>query len=125
VITFESKGDFKRTHDSLKKLSTVQFTAHLRNVAEAGVRALQAGTPKSSGLAASSWGYEITRTARTSSVIWTNSDVESGFPVAIMLQYGYATGTGGYVAGIDYINPAIKPLFDELADDIWKVVTSA
>jgi len=93
--------------------------------AQQGVDALAAATPMDSGLAASSWGYYIQQSNSTVNIIWTNSDVESGFPVAIMLQYGYATGSGGYVQGQDYINPAIQPIFDRIADGVWKAVTSA
>jgi len=93
--------------------------------AQQGVDALAAATPMDSGLAASSWGYDIQQSSSTVTIIWTNSNVESGFPVAIMLQYGYGTGTGGYVQGQDYINPAIQPIFDRIADGVWKVVTSA
>lgn len=125
MLTFESKGDFKNTERFLKKMSTLEINAALQALGRRGVQALANGTPKDSGLAANSWGFEITRSKRSSSITWTNNDIEQGFPVAIMLQYGYATGTGGYVAGIDYINPAIQPIFDEIADDLWKVVMSA
>lgn len=121
----DSKGDFKNTERFLKKMSNLEINAALQTLAKRGVQALAYGTPKDSGLAAASWGYEITRSKRSSTITWTNSDVENGFPVAIMLQYGYATGTGGYVRGRDYINPAIQPIFDEIADELWKVVTSA
>lgn len=97
----------------------------LEPYAQQGVAALSAATPVDTGVAASSWSYEIESTADSVKLVWTNSDVENGFPVAIMLQYGYATGTGGYVQGRDYINPAIKPIFDEIANGVWKVVTSS
>jgi hypothetical protein len=93
--------------------------------AEAGVRALADATPLDSGLASDSWDYEIERSGKAVTIKWTNNDVENGFPVAIMLQLGYGTGTGGYVQGRDYINPAMKPIFDKIADDVWKAVTSA
>ena len=86
---------------------------------------LSSATPEESGLTANSWRYEISDTKSHYSVSWYNSDVENGFPVAIMLQYGYGTGTGGYVQGRDYINPAIRPIMDALANDVWKAVTSA
>lgn len=125
MITFEQKGDFKNTERFLKKMSSMDFVARLKGVAQQGVQALAAATPIDSGLAASSWGYEIKRSRSSFSIIWTNSDVESGFPVAVMLQYGHGTGTGGYVAGRDYINPAMKPIFDQILNDLWMEVTSA
>lgn len=97
----------------------------LETNAQIGVDALESATPRDTGLAANSWGYEITQAGGTWTVTWTNSDVENGFPVAIMIQYGHGTGTGGYIQGQDYINPAIKPIFDKIAEQIWKAVTSA
>jgi hypothetical protein len=76
-------------------------------------------------LAADSWSYEIERSGRSVTIKWLNTDIENGFPVAIMLQYGHGTGTGGYVQGMDYINPAMRPIFDSIADQVWKAVTSA
>jgi hypothetical protein len=94
--------------------------------AEKGVRALTQATPIDSGLAANSWGYEVTKTSSSITIGWTNSDVEGGgYPVAIMIQFGHGTGTGGYIQGIDYINPAMRPIFDEIAETVWKAVTSA
>jgi hypothetical protein len=93
--------------------------------AKMGVNALASAVPKDSGLAADSWNYEVKNSRGSVSITWTNNDVENGFPVAIMLQYGYGTGTGGYVQGRDYINPAMKPVFDDIADQVWRAVTSA
>lgn len=93
--------------------------------AQKGVQALASAVPKDSGLASDSWNYEIERSGRSVTIKWLNTDVENGFPVAIMLQYGYGTGTGGYVQGRDYINPAMRPIFDSIADQVWKAVTSA
>lgn len=99
---------------------------NIRNTLEAagaeGVRALEAATPKDSGRAASSWYYKVEQTKTGVEVAWYNSDVENGFPVAIALQYGYGTGTGGFVPGRDYINPAMKPIFDRISDDIRRAV---
>ena len=125
MLRFESRGDFKNTERFLRKMSSVDIASALKSFAQEGVRALAAATPLDSGKAASSWGYEITRSRTTTSITWTNSDVENGFPVAIMLQYGHGTRNGGYVVGRDYINPAIQPVFDKMADEAWKVVTSA
>ena len=126
VVTFKSSGDFNSTEkflNNLKKLTKIQSV--LDAGGRAGVRALAAATPVESGLAANSWDYVVSSTGSGYRITWLNHDVENGFPVAIMLQYGYGTGTGGYVQGRDYINPAMKPIFDKIADDVWKVVTSA
>lgn len=125
MLRFESRGDFKNTERFLRKMSSVDIASALKSLAQEGVRALAAATPVDSGLAADSWGFEITRSRNSASITWTNSDVESGFPVAIMLQYGHGTRNGGYVVGRDYINPAMRPIFDKIADEAWKVVTSA
>lgn len=125
MITFEQNGDFKNTERFLKKMSSVDIASALKSLAQEGVRALSAATPIDSGSTSVSWGYEITRSKTSTSITWTNSNVENGFPVAIMLQYGHGTGTGGYVRGRDYINPAIQPVFDKIAEEAWKVVTSA
>jgi len=125
MVSFNHRGSFDKLEsflDSMKKLD-IRRIAEL--YAQQGVDALAAATPMDSGLAASSWDYYIQQSNSTVTIVWTNSDVESGFPVAIMLQYGYGTGTGGYVQGQDYINPAIQPIFDRIADGVWKAVTSA
>lgn len=90
-----------------------------------GVAALAAATPVDSGLTAASWGYEVESTGSTTTITWTNTNSNSGVNVAIILQYGHGTGTGGWVAGRDYIMPAIQPIFDSIADDVWKKVTAA
>lgn len=97
----------------------------LHSYGKIGVSALAGATPSDTGRAAGSWGYEVKKVGGGYSITWTNSDVENGFPVAIMIQYGHGTGTGGYVAGIDYINPAMRPVFQQIADRVWKEVTSA
>lgn len=124
-VSMSTSGSFKKTESFLRTMQKKDIFAALEGYAQEGVRALQSGTPVDSGLAASSWGYEVHKSRGTYTITWTNSDVENGFPVAIMLQYGYGTGTGGYVAGRDYINPAMKPIFDQIADKVWKAVTSA
>ena len=125
MLRFESRGDFKNTERFLRKMSSVDIASALKSLAQEGVRALSEATPLDSGRAATSWGYEITRSRTSTSITWTNSDVENGFPVAIMLQYGHGTRNGGYVRGRDYINPAMQPVFDKIAEEAWKVVTSA
>lgn len=125
MITFEQKGDFKNTERFLKKMDSFNFGLTLKGVAQKGVAALVAATPIDSGLAANSWGYELTRSKNSFTITWTNSDIENGFPVAIGIQYGHGTRNGGYVKGRDYINPAMQPVFDKIAEEAWKVVTSA
>lgn len=110
---------------SLRKLSRGEMYNGIESLAQQGVIALESATPVDSGLAAGSWSYRIERKRGSCRIEWLNADVESGFPVVVMLQYGYGTGTGGYVQGRDYINPAIRPVFDSIADKVWKAVTSA
>jgi hypothetical protein len=125
AVSFTSSGSWKKTEHWLKKNARGDFFQQLDRLAQQGVSALASATPQESGLAASSWSYRIKRTRTTCTIEWLNHDVETGFPVAIMLQYGYSTGTGGYVAGKDYINPAMRPVFDNIRDQVWKAVTSA
>lgn len=125
MISFSVTGSTKKTETFLGKLGKGDIFRSLDSSAREGVSALIAGTPVESGLASDSWDYEIERSGKSVKIKWTNSDVENGFPVAIMLQYGYGTGTGGYVQGKDYINPAMRPVFDRIADQVWKAVISA
>lgn len=124
MISFKVSGDTKRTEAFLRKMGSGTIFQGLEALAIAGVQALAGATPVHSGLAAESWGYEVSR-GKPYTITWTNNDIENGFPVAIMIQYGHGTGTGGYVQGIDYINPAIRPIFQKIADHVWKGVTSA
>jgi hypothetical protein len=107
----------------LKRVSKWDPRSILEKHAQAGVNALRAATPSDSGLAANSWGYIITGNRGVWTITWTNSDIENGFPVAISIQYGYSTGTGGYIPGRDYINPALRPIFEQLAADGWRELT--
>lgn len=125
MITFNVTGDFKNTESFLKNALKVDVLGIMYSCGEEGVAALSSATPVDTGLAAGDWSFDVQAKKGVYSIYWTNSDVEKGFPVAIMLQYGYGTGTGGYVQGRDYINPAIKPIFDEIANKVWKAVTSA
>ena len=123
MITFTHKGNFSKTTNFLKSMSSRNYIQHLDKYAKKGVEALRIATPKDSGLTAASWGYEIKQDKSGVSIIWTNNSQNDGVLVAIILQYGHGTGTGGYVKGQDYINPAIRPIFDEIADSVWKEVT--
>ena len=125
MISFNVRGSTNRTEKALMTMSKIDMHSLLDSLAQEGVRALAAATPRDTGLTAESWGYRIKQTKRGTTITWTNIDRENGFPVAIMLQYGHGTGTGGYVQGIDYINPVIKPIFDKIADRVWRAVSSA
>jgi hypothetical protein len=124
VIEFEQKGDFRRTTEALENMSRRDVFGILDAFGREGVEALSSATPVSSGLTASSWSYKVSRSRGSYSVIWYNSHVVDGVPIAIILQYGHGTGTGGFVSGQDYINPAIQPVFDRMADKVWKEVTA-
>lgn len=124
-FSFTSSGDFRKTEKFLKTLSEGDIFKTLDRFGRQGVAALSAATPVDSGLTAMSWDYEITRTRKSWSIAFTNSHMAGTVPVAILLQYGHGTGTGGYVQGRDYINPAMRPIFDQIADEAWKAVTSA
>lgn len=125
MIIFESSGSFNKTESFLTKMSRGDVFQALEAYAQEGVRALSAATPIDSGATAASWAYQVQRSKGSYSITWTNGNVVNGAPIAIMLQYGHGTGTGGYVQGRDYINPAMKPVFDRIADKVWKAVTSA
>lgn len=125
MIEIVSHGSFQNTEKFLKRMAEGDIFRNLDRYGREGAAALARATPADSGLAASSWTYEIRRDRGSWSIVWLNTNIENGFPVAIMIQYGHGTGTGGYVAGRDYINPAIRPIFDRIADDVWREVTSA
>ena len=125
MLSISSSGSFDKTMKFLSAMQRLDLGKLCEAQAQKGVKALIASTPKDSGIAANSWGYKILRGRNSVTIGWTNSDVESGFPVALMIQYGHGTGTGGWIQGIDYINPAMRPIFDEIADTVWKAVTSA
>lgn len=125
MITFSLSGSTSRTQAFLKKMQSQDLYSGLESLAQRGVTALQATTPKESGLTAASWSSEVSTAGGSTTITWSNSHVQNGVNIAIILQYGHGTGTGGYVAGRDYINPAIKPIFDDIANEVWKKVTSA
>lgn len=125
MISFELSGSTDNTRKFLDKMQAPDLFSGLTSLAQRGVAALQASTPKDSGFTAASWSYEIEIKGDSTTIYWINTHTESGVNIAIILQYGHGTGTGGYVAGLDYINPAIRPIFDEISSDVWKKVTSA
>lgn len=122
MIRFRSKGDYSKATRYLERLKDVARISVLDKYGQEGVAALSSATPVESGKTASAWGYEITRTQGSAKITFTNSNVNQGVPIAIILQYGHGTGTGGWVQGRDYINPAIQPVFDKIVADAWKEV---
>ena len=124
-MSFELQGSWSETEAFLRNAPRTNIRAILERIAAEGVRALQAATPHDTGLASISWYYEVFRRKDGWEIVWSNSNQEDGFPVAVMIQYGHGTGTGGYIRGRDYINPALQPIFDRIRDEAWKAVTSA
>ena len=123
MVSFRHKGDFSKTTNLLKKAKTNAYIRILSSYGEKGVAALSSATPVDTGHTSSSWYYTIERTGTSVSLAFHNSNIQNGVPIAIILQYGHGTGTGGWVQGRDYINPAIQPIFDNLANDAWREVT--
>lgn len=123
MITFRQKGNFSKLTRYLEKVKEAAKVGVLDKYGQAGVAALSSATPVESGLTAQSWYYEIEHTKSSAVIRFLNSNVNKGVPIAIILQYGHGTGTGGWVEGRDYINPAIQPIFDNIAEDAWKEVT--
>ena len=124
MIVIRQKGDFSNLSKYLERLKETARLGILDKYGREGVAALASATPVDTGLTASSWYYEIERTKNSVSLNFGNSNIQNGVPIAIILQYGHGTGTGGWVEGRDYINPAIQPIFDKIANDAWKEVTS-
>lgn len=123
MITITGKGDFSKTYECLNKLKTPVRAKLLDIYGQRGVQLLAEATPKDTGLTAGSWSYDVIQKKDSISIVFNNSNIQNGVPIAVILQYGHATNNGGWVEGIDYINPALKPLFDELANEAWKEVT--
>lgn len=124
VVSVTHKGSFTKTEKFLNKVLKRDYLNRLDKFGKLGVQALSEATPVDTGLTAASWYYEIRETKGAVSIYWSNSNIENGFPVALLIYYGHGTKNGGYVKGRDYINPAIRPVFDKMADDAWKEVTS-
>lgn len=123
MITFRHKGNFSKTHRYLERVKEAINLGFFDKYGREGVAALASATPVESGETAAAWGYEITHGRESITLTFNNSHVNQGVPIAIILQYGHGTGTGGWVQGRDYINPAIQPIFDKIADDAWREVT--
>ena len=123
MISFRQKGDFSKLTRFLEKAKNAVHLGILDKYGREGVAALASATPLDSGKTASSWYYEVQHGEGTASINFYNSNVNKGVPIAIILQYGHGTGTGGWVQGRDYINPAIQPIFDKIANEAWREVT--
>lgn len=122
-VSFKNTGDFSKTNKFLKSLQEKRFLRKLDYWGRLGVEALSAATPVDTGTTAASWDYEIHHTKTGATLIWTNSNTNKGVSIALLIQYGHGTGSGGYVQGRDYINPAMKPIFDKIEEEAWKEVT--
>lgn len=125
MIKISAKGDWKATEEFLKSSTKISFEDILNKYGEMGVEALSRNTPKDTGKTASSWSYEVEKTRGGFSIVWSNSNVVNHINIAVILQYGHGTRNGGYVVGRDYINPAMQPLFDKIAEDAWREVTTS
>lgn len=128
MLKFEGSGDLKHTDNFLKSISDTKkilAKARISNLAEQGVRELENATPKRTGKTAASWSYSIEERGNKVVVSWNNSNIVNGVNIAIILQYGHSTKNGGYVQGRDYINPALRSIFDKMVSDMWKAVVSS
>ena len=123
MITFRQKGDFSKLTRYLERAKEVVKLGDLDKYGREGVAALASATPVDSGLTAASWSYEITNRNGSATLSFKNSNIQNGVPIAIILQYGHGTRNGGWVQGRDYINPAIQPIFDRIANEAWREVT--
>lgn len=123
MISFRQKGDFSRLNTYFQRIREVVKMGDLDKYGRLGVVALEEATPKDTGLTAKSWEYTIERNNESISISFHNTNIQNGIPIAIILQYGHGTRNGGWVEGRDYINPAIQPVFDKIAEEAWKEVT--
>ena len=125
MISFKHSGGFDNLERLMEKFQVYDYVYTLNSLGKKGVEALSAATPVDSSLTSKSWSYDFEKTKNSLVMRWYNSNVVNGVPIAIILQYGHGTGNGGYVQGRDYINPALKPIFDKIANDAWKEVTQS
>lgn len=122
MISFRHKGDFSKLTRFLERIKRAVSLGILDKYGREGVAALASATPVDTGLTASSWYYKIERKGTRVAIIFYNSNIQNGVPIAIILQYGHGTGTGGWVEGQDYINPALRPIFNKIAKEAWREV---
>lgn len=123
MIGIECKGNFSKSLGYLEKVKHIARLSNLDKYGREGVAALASATPVDTGLTAASWYYRIEYSADAVKLVFLNSNIQNGVPIAIVLHYGHGTGTGGWVEGRDYINPAIQPIFDKIVNDAWREVT--
>ncbi len=123
MISFRQKGDFSKLTGFLEKAKSAVKTGNLDRYGREGVAALASATPVDSGKTANSWYYKIENKKGSVAISFYNSNIQNGVPIAIILQYGHGTRTGGWVQGRDYINPAIQPIFDKITKEAWREVT--
>ena len=123
MITFRHKGDFSKFTRYLERAKEVAKMGILDRYGREGVAALASATPVETGKTAASWYYEVENKDGRATISFFNSNIQNGVPIAIILQYGHGTGTGGWVEGRDYINPAIRPIFDKIVESAWREVT--
>lgn len=123
MISFRQKGDFAKLTRYLERVKNIAKLSDLDKYGREGVSALESATPVDTGLTSKSWSYKVAYGNGTASITFYNSNVQNGVPIAIILQYGHGTRNGGWVEGRDYINPAIQPIFDKIAESAWKEVT--
>lgn len=123
TIRFKHRGNFNKIQKWLNRMSGAEYLNVLEKYGRIGVDALAASTPTDSGETAKSWDFVIERGRSKTAIYWTNTHSNEGVTIALILQYGHGTGTGGYVQGRDYINPAVAPIFDQIAEQAWKEVT--
>ena len=119
IIVFKQKGNFKKTRKFLKRCSNLQLDDLLDQYGKEGVEALARTTPKDTGKTAASWNYAVHKSDGRITITWSNSNIVDGVPIAVILQYGHGTRNGGYVEGVDYINPAMRPIFERIAQRAW------
>ena len=125
MISFQSKGSFNKTFKYLNRIGNIFDSVDLNYYGSKGIDALEEYAPKDSGLLAKSWAYEIKKTKNSCTITWFNKDIEDGYNIAILVQYGHASKKGTFVKGIDFVNPAMKPIFEEIASKIIKEVDNA
>ena len=123
MFQLEFDGEFPQTRKFLQRVSTTNIKAILDKYGREGVSALAGATPKDSALTSESWTYETEATKNGARIVWSNTNVNNGVNIAVVIQTGHATRNGGYVRGVDYINPALRPIFQQITDELWKEVT--
>lgn len=124
-MTYTYSGDLKGTRGFLNRLKQDRFVDRLDKYGQMGVKALRDATPRDTGKTANSWDYIIERNKDSVTITWTNSNENRSVPIALLIQYGHATRNGGWISGIDYINPALKPIFEQIATSAWKEVSES